>query len=300
MKIKNIFCLLLCFAPFLYSLQGGEIKYTYTFSAPTLAGQPNHADPDFRKLNSKQKETPVIWRYRDNQKKPVVLTCTFEPGTSLNEVTLAYFRPHAVRKHTINYGIKNIKVIAVTAEGKKIPAGGAVLNHPYAKPAGEPEKGEVKITLEKIPLVSAEIHITGNNGRLALYSLSFKGEKAKGLPAASETAASEMPWKKEIAKAGNKLNVRQDGDYFFLENKHVIYAVSPDAGGTVVLAYDRSRKVNLIRKGASGDDWGPFFQDRFYPGGNQARDAFKNARFQSVLQIQINRCVNKYPRRLLE
>ncbi|MBE6386293.1 MAG: hypothetical protein E7048_11635 [Lentisphaerae bacterium] len=281
MQMKHIWGTLLCLGALVCALQGAELSYTYTFSAPTLAGQAQHADPGFKKLNSRRQETPVIWRYRDNQKKPVVLTCSFEPGSRLNEMSLSYFRPHAVRKHTINYGIKNIKVIGITVDGKKIPIGGAVLNQPYAKPAGEPEKGEVKITLEKIPLVSAEVHFTGNNGRLALYALAFNGEKAKRLPAAAGTSPRANPWQKEIDKAGNKLNIRSEGENFFLENAHVIYAVSPEAGGTVVMAYDRNRKVNLIRQGISGNDWGPFFQDRFYPGGAQARDSFRNSRFQA-------------------
>ena len=259
----------------LSTLQGEVLGYSYAFSAPTLAGQKQYADPGFAKLAAPVPGEPVIWRYRDNGKKPIVIRCEFLPGTRLSQLKIGYFRPHAVRKHTINYGIRNIKVTGITPDGRKLPIGGAVLNQPYAKPDGEPEKGTVTVALEKTPVAAAEVHFTGNNGRLALYSMTFSGEK----PAPRAEDLTPSPWTEVIASAGNALRARREGECFILENRETIFAVNPALGGTVTLAYDRERKVNLIRPALTADDWGPFFQDRFYPGGTRARDAFRGVRF---------------------
>ena len=274
---KLALCLGVCFS-LLSALCGAALDFTYSFTAPTLAGQKQYADPGFTRLTAREAKGCVIWRYRDNGKGPVVLRCVFAPGSRPERVEIGYFRPHATRKHTVNYGIKSVKVFGIAPDGRKIPIGSAVLNQPYAKPASDPEHGKIAIALENCPAAAAELHFTGNNGRLALTSLAFSGEKPPVRTAARNTAPSL--WQGVIGSAGDALKIRRSGEFFIMENAKVIYAVCPGLGGTVAFAFDRKRKVNLIREAAAAADWGPFFQDRFYPGGTRARDAFLGAVFQ--------------------
>ncbi|MBQ7696134.1 MAG: beta-galactosidase trimerization domain-containing protein [Lentisphaeria bacterium] len=252
--------------------------FNYTFTAKTLADDKNpgiNDDPGFRKLTdgkinvdgSKIRYGKVLFRHVDNKRQPVVITFNFRDEVKLSEAKIHYFRWHR------SYGIKAVRLIGVRKDGSRIPMGSVTLNHPYTKPKEDPHNMAAVIKSEdNSPVKSIDVVFTATGGYLALNEIEFFGDVVKS---AEKPALASNPLDKfaTAAKPGFRL-YQADGQYV-LENDQVIYGIDPRYSGSVNYAYDKSAKCNLILYSAPGSGYGPFFNDRFYPGGSVNRDMYR-------------------------
>ncbi len=277
MKVINFFVLLVLAGTLTAADKLPVLNYTFTAKTMADSRTPGiNDDPGFRKLTdgkinrdgSKIRYGRILFRHIENKEKPVVITFNFRNPIKLSEAKVHYFRWHN------SYGIKSIRLIGVQPDGKRFPLGSVTLNHPYKKPASDPFNmcADIKSD-DSTPVQSIDVIFTRAGGYLALNEIEFYGEmlknKAKRIfganPLDARLAAN--------AKPGLRL-YRTDGQ-FVLENDQMIYGIDPRYSGAVNYAYDKSAKCNLIVYSAPGSGFGPFFNDRFYPGGYDVRDMYR-------------------------
>ena len=252
--------------------------FNYTFTAKTLADDKNpgiNDDPGFRKLTdgkinvdgSKIRYGKVLFRHVDNKRQPVVITFNFRDEVKLSEAKIHYFRWHR------SYGIKAVRLIGVRKDGSRIPMGSVTLNHPYTKPKEDPFNMAASIKSEdSSPVKSIDVVFTATGGFLALNEIEFFGEIVKS---AEKPALASNPLDKFAAAARPGFRLYQADGQYVLENDQVIYGIDPRYSGSVNYAWDKSAKCNLILYSAPGSGYGPFFNDRFYPGGSVNRDMYR-------------------------
>ena len=237
----------------------------YSFKAKTYSA--SGADPGFRKLtDGKINSGKVIFRRKENAKKPVQITFDFKNKITLSEVKIHYFRGKN------SYGIKVIKLTGIKSDGKQIPMGSVTLNHPYVKPEKDPANMSTVIKSEDdSPVSSLQLTFISSGGFLALNEIEFSGTEIKSAP----PQISANPLDKFAAKARPGFRMYQEDGQFVLENDHAIYGIDPNYSGSVNYAYDKSAKCNLIMYSAPGSGYGPLFNDRFYPGGYDVREMYR-------------------------
>ena len=265
------FLLLAAFAAAV-TLNAGKLPvFSYTFTARTMAdgsNSGNNADPGFRKLTDGKlnQENRVLFRHIHNGGRPPVITFNFRDEVKLSEAKIHYFRWHR------SYGIKDIRLIGVKKDGSRIPLGSVTLNHPYTKPKEDPFCMAAVIKSEdNTPVRSIDVIFTATGGFLALNEVEFFGEVVKS--AKPSFAANPLDKFAAAAKPGFRL-YQAEGQYV-LENDQMIYGIDPRYSGSVNYAYDKSARCNLIMYSAPGSGFGPFFNDRFYPGSYAVRDMYR-------------------------
>ena len=242
---------------------------SYHFAMTTLHGDDSAADPNFTKLTDGKKGGPgrVIWRKKENHGVPFTIAFDFEHDTSLSAVTVHYFRWKR------SYGLKDIKVVGINAEGARLPLGVITLNQPYHLPEGEPHYMSAVIPSDDPrPVRQVEVTITGTGGYVGVSEIEFTGVvKAEALESAVEQKYDFL-----VAAAGPGLRLKQGDGYAVLENDHVIYVIDAGCGGTVNYAYDKHAQVNLVKTTAPGQGYGGLFVDRFWPGNYAIRDMYRD------------------------
>ncbi len=245
---------------------------SYNFDLkPLSGGNSAFADPEFRKLTDGKLNgagTKVIIRYIENRGKPTVFSFHFKTEVKLSKAAIHYYREKN------SYGIKAIRLIGIQKDDKQIPLGGVTLNHPYKRPEEEPALmcAEIKSD-DDTPVKRIDVVFTGTGGYLGLTEIEFFGEALKD---SNKPVFEANPLDDKLvtnAKPGLRL-YQTDGQYV-LENDQMIYGIDPRYSGAVNYAYDKSTKCNLIMYSAPGSGFGPFFNDRFYPGGYDVRDMYR-------------------------
>lgn len=242
---------------------------SYYFAMTTLQGDASATDPDFSKLTDGKKDGPerVIWRKKENHGVPFTIAFDFRHDTSLSAVTVRYFRWKR------SYGLKDIKVVGVNAEGARFPLGVVTLNQPYLLPEGEPHYMAAVIPADDPrPIRQAEVTITGTGGYVGVTEIEFAGAaKAK----APEPAV-EQKYDFLAAAAAPGLRLKQGDGHAVLENDHAIYVIDAACGGTVNYAYDKHAHINFVKTTAPGQGYGTLFTDRFWPGNYAVRDMYRD------------------------
>jgi len=145
---------------------------SYHFAMTTLHGDDSATDPNFTKLTDGKKGGPgrVIWRKKENHNVPFIISFDFEHDTSLSAVTVHYFRWKR------SYGLKDIKVVGINAEGARFPLGVVTLNQPYHLPEGEPHDMSAVIPSDDPrPVRQVEVTITGTGGYVGVSEIEFTG-----------------------------------------------------------------------------------------------------------------------------
>ena len=258
----------------------------YCFTAKTMADAKKpgvNDDPGFRKLTdgkinrdgSKVRYGRVLFRHIDNKRQPVVITFNFRDPVKLSEAKIHYFRWHN------SYGIKAIRLIGVKPDGNRLPLGSVTLNHPYKKPASDPFNMAAVIQSEdNTPVKTIEVTFTATGGYLSLDEIEFFGTVVKSTKPVF--AANPLDGKL-AANAQPGLRLYQTDGQFVLENDQMIYGIDPRYSGAVNYAYDKSAKCNLIMYSAPGSGFGPFFNDRFYPGGYDLRDMYQYVSYKAEI-----------------
>ena len=257
----------------------------YNFSLTTLPdGNGAYADPGFQKLtdgkinvrDSGGKTCKVVIRYSQNRGKPIAFSFHFKTEVKLSNAAVHYFRWNN------SYGIKDIRLFGIRKDEKRIPLGAITLNHPYEKPKEEPYVmcAEIK-SADDTPVKSIDVVFTGTGGYLGLTEIEFFGDILNG-EAKPVSEANPLDGKLAAnAKPGLRL-YQIDGQYV-LENDQMIYGIDPRYSGAVNYAYDKSAQCNLIMYSAPGSGFGPFFNDRFYPGGYDVRDMYRYVAYQAEI-----------------
>ena len=267
-------------AVFLASLTLGAGKlpvFNYTFSAKTMTDTRNpgiNADPGFRKLTdgkinkdgSKVHYGRVVFRHIENGEKPVVITFNFRAPVKLSEARVHYFRGPR------SYGINAIRLMGVKGDGSRLPLGSVSLKHPYTKPKTDPFNMACVIKSDDdTPVRSIEMTFIRAGGFLGLNEIEFFGTQLKS----EKPAFAANPLDKFAADARPGLRLYQADGQYVLENDQMIYGIDPRYSGAVNYAYDKAAKRNLIMYSAPGSGYGPFFNDRFYPGSYAVRDMYR-------------------------
>ncbi len=269
------------------NLMGAKLTVdNYSFTAKTMADEKNpgvNDDPEFKKLTDglvsredvKDKAPRIIWRHRDNSRRPVEIRFNFATEIKLDEAIIHISRGKK------SYGIKDIKLVGITASEDKIPLGGLTLNHPYELPAGEPQFSAITVKSEDAqPIKSLEVIITATGGFLCLNEVEFFGE---ALPPRQAESPSANPQMKLVEKSVPGLRMYREKQQFVLENDYAIYAIDPLYCGAVNFAYDKVSKTNLVRYDEPGQGFGPLFADRFWPGGRENRDMYRYLEYQAEI-----------------
>ena len=251
--------------------------FNYTFSVKTMTDNRNpgiNADPGFKKLTdgkinkdgSKVRYGRVVFRHIENSGKLVVITFNFSTPVRLSEAKVHYFRGPR------SYGINAIRLVGVKPEGSRLPLGSITLKHPYTKPATDPYNMACTIKSEDdTPVKSIEMTFTPTGGYLGLNEIEFFGTQLKE----KKPTFAANPLDKFAAAARPGLRLYQADGQYILENDQMIYGIDPRYSGAVNYAYDKSAKRNLIMYSAPGSGFGPFFNDRFYPGSYAVRDMYR-------------------------
>ena len=115
---------------------------SYSFKEKTVvnAARPDEAaDKDFKKLTDgkytkegDRRTAPYVsWRHKDNGRKAPVIRFDFTAPVEISDVSVYYH--FGARSH----GIKDIKLIGISANGNKLPLGSLTLNHPFFRPEKE-------------------------------------------------------------------------------------------------------------------------------------------------------------------
>ena len=273
-------------AVFLASLTLGAGKlpvFNYTFSAKTMTDTRNpgiNADPGFRKLTdgkinkdgSKVHYGRVVFRHIENGEKPVVITFNFRAPVKLSEARVHYFRGPR------SYGINAIRLMGVKGDGSRLPLGSVSLKHPYTKPKTDPFNMACVIKSEDdTPVRSIEMTFIRAGGFLGLNEIEFFGTQLKS----EKPAFAANPLDKFAANARPGLRLYQADGQYVLENDQMIYGIDPRYSGAVNYAYDKAAKRNLIMYSAPGSGYGPFFNDRFYPGSYAVRDMYRHVAYKA-------------------
>ena len=160
----------------------------YTFTLKPMA-ESNTAgafeDPGFRKLTDgklKGEYCKVLFQYKDNREKQWPIHFNFKTEVKLSEAKIHYYRERN------SYGIKDIRLIGIQSDGKRIPLGSVVLNQPYRRPDSDPSNMCAVIKSEDdTPVRSIDVIFTRTGGYLALNEIEFFGEAVKNSKAAEST-----------------------------------------------------------------------------------------------------------------
>ncbi len=160
----------------------------YTFTLKPLK-ESNTAgafeDPGFRKLTDgrlKVEGGKVFFRYRDNREKQWPIHFNFKTEVKLSEAKIHYYREKN------SFGIKDIRLVGIQSDGKRIPLGSVTLNQPYRRPDSDPPYMCAVVKSEDdTPVKSIDVIFTRTGGYLALTEIEFFGEAVKNSKAAEST-----------------------------------------------------------------------------------------------------------------
>ena len=259
------------------SVIASELKVSaYRFDEKTVVDAKDPlllADPGFKKLTDgkftrkgDRRAAPcVMWRHKDNGRKAPVIRFDFTAPVEISDVSVYYH--FGARSH----GIKDIKLIGISANGNKLPLGSLTLNHPFFRPEKESAYQTAKIkSMDNSPIVAAEIVFSATGGFLVLEEVLFNG---KQLPPPVSAPLQKNPLDKFAAQARPGLRVYFADGQYIMENDFLIYGIDPRYSGSVNYAYDKKAKFNFIMYSAPGTGYGPFCNDRLWP--REARDMFK-------------------------
>ncbi len=275
MKKFLALALLLCTA-----LHADVIKpISYQATPPNFSDK--YDDPNRNKLTDgiSSPENRILWSIKKNNKKPVVIDFTFAEPVALDGVTIFYSRQQK------SYGIKRINVFGSGADDSQFALGHVILDQPYQIPEGQKQGETEKETIKLDPSRRAEkvrVEIIGNASNLALHEIEFTGSTEIAQVVTQEKGLAANPLQKYASSRQDGLKVAQTDGFYILENNSVMYIVDPANCGRVQLAYDKKNKFNFI-KYAAKDDFGGMFNDRFWPGGYDVRDMFRDIPYQAEM-----------------